>query len=191
MMTCVHRNLLVKVYSFWCGCCKYNLCKMGHPPPPPLALSHPLEHSFLPGFTGFLAQNQGHFGCFRESSLELKGFGSLLALGWSQSFLEDSGEKPFSWVCWLDNTALPIPSLWHTHLLKDRIPASLCMRLSASSMALILQGGRNGGCTGHGGCGFHPQCPKSVQYHPRNSKRQIVWLENRDNLSQLYMSSAN
>ena len=84
---------------------------MGHPPPPPLALSHPLEHSFLPGFTGFLAQNQGHFGCFRESSLELKGFGSLLALGWSQSFLEDSGEKPFSWVCWLDHNALPIPSL--------------------------------------------------------------------------------
>ena len=59
---------------------------MGHPPPPPLALSHPLEHSFLPGFTGFLAQNQGHFGCFREPSLELKGLWQFVG-PWMESVL--------------------------------------------------------------------------------------------------------
>ena len=67
-----------------------------------------------PGIIGFLAQNQIHFGCFRESSLELKGFSRLLALGWSQSFLEDSGETLFLDLLAGQSTALPIPSLWHT-----------------------------------------------------------------------------
>ena len=95
---------------------------MGHPTPPPTAPFHPLQHSFLPRDywvsrsepdSLWLLQRL-HSGCFRDSSLELKGFSRLLALGWSQSFLEDSGETLFLDRLAGQSTALPIASLWHT-----------------------------------------------------------------------------
>ena len=173
MMTCVHRTPLVEVCSFGFGCCKCNFRKVGHPTPRSWSFLTHLTTAPSPGFTGFLAQHQRHFGCgCFSSSLELKGFSSFLALGWLQALLEDSGEKLFSWVCPLDSPPRCPSSPLLAHASAEEQDSSFLPAEGARLHSPWIPSHREAGVEAEQGVGgvFHPQRPEPVQHRPCKSK---------------------